>query len=153
MHWSLDTNIKLFLHIHHLGILKDICLECLNWFSSWDHCTATSKKMVKLIKVVDGLHFPTYNRAVWNIFLYFVILSFKHNNSLCIIWLSIQSKSLFSPHFLSAFYSNTEKQWFILTLELRSVLHLQSKKTQCGAKCPAQLKRYKLKKKKKIANF
>lgn len=69
---------------------------------------------------------------------------------MCIIWLSIQSKSLFSPHFLSAFYSNTEKQRFILTLELYSVLHLQSKKTQCGAKCPAQLKRYKLKKKKRL---
>lgn len=89
---------------------------------------AVSKKLVKLIKVPDGLHCPVHNRAVWNIFLYFVTLSFKYNHSLYVSCGCLFRAYNFFPHiFISVFFffSNTEKQLFILIWSMQHATSLK----------------------------
>lgn len=140
MHWSLDTNITIISSYTSFGHFRRHLFGMPVLIQLIRSSHGSLQNLVKLIKVVDGLHCPTYNRAVWKIFLYFVTLSFKYNHSLYVSFGYLSRAYRFFPHIsISVFFPNTEKLQFILSLEVCRMLHPHSKKTSCGAKFPAHL--------------
>lgn len=112
-------------------------------------CQSPKKKMVKLIKVVDGLYCTTYNRPVWNMFLYFVTLHFRFNHTLYVSFGCLPRLYHLFPHmYIYKYICFFPKHWkkylffFFLTLEVYKVSHPKS----WGAKFLEQLVLYRKRK-------